>query len=358
LRAQSAICTAVTTITRTVTVAAGVFAAGHLGELTGIVAFDLVDVVLAETRSVERRLRLLPSRVGVHFVLALALFRLGYSGLWAKLTATFDEQAPCPSGKALRDLRRRLGPAPLRQLFELLSGPMGRLRTPGVYFGPYRTVAFDGCRSVNATDTERNRGWPGKLNAAAGVSGYSAIQLMTLVETCRRVPVIARLPGGSVVSLIGTVTARIITANVTVTYHDGTVYGDTYRLATTLTDHRAWPAADFDQGVLRTVGTRDHLPPATPHPAHRAGAALGRPCRPGTGDVGAASALPGAANRRHAAHPPRLSRLRNLGAARRASASRPDRSRPVSMPSWAIVCLLAAATAHASGETRADDVGR
>lgn len=28
----------------------------------------------------------------------------------------------------------------------------------------------------------------------------------------------------------------------TVTCHDGSVYGDSYRLATTLTDHRAWPA--------------------------------------------------------------------------------------------------------------------
>ena len=36
---------------------------------------------------------------------------------------------------------------------------------------------------------------------------------------------------------------RIITAEVTVTCADGTRYGGSYRLATTLTDHRAWPAA-------------------------------------------------------------------------------------------------------------------
>ena len=35
---------------------------------------------------------------------------------------------------------------------------------------------------------------------------------------------------------------RIITAAVTVTCHDGTTYGGTYRLATTLLDHRACPA--------------------------------------------------------------------------------------------------------------------
>jgi hypothetical protein len=43
-------------------------------------------------------------------------------------------------------------------------------------------------------------------------------------------------------SLIGGVKVRIITAEVTVTCHDGTTYGGSYRLAATLTDHRAWPA--------------------------------------------------------------------------------------------------------------------
>lgn len=54
-----------TAITRTVTVAGGRFAPGHLGELTAVVPFELVDAVLAETRTVQQRLRDLPSRVGV-----------------------------------------------------------------------------------------------------------------------------------------------------------------------------------------------------------------------------------------------------------------------------------------------------
>lgn len=62
------------TLTRTITVAAGVFAPGHVGELTGQVPFELTDAVLQETRTCERRLRDLPSRVGIYFVLALDLF--------------------------------------------------------------------------------------------------------------------------------------------------------------------------------------------------------------------------------------------------------------------------------------------
>src|SRR5262249_52244150 len=112
LRGQSAIRGAIQTITKTIQVAAGVFGPGHLGELTQQVPFELVDAVLAETLATQRRLRGLPSRVGGYFVLALGLFPgLGYQRVWAKLTAALPAEGP-PSAKALRDLRRRVGPAP------------------------------------------------------------------------------------------------------------------------------------------------------------------------------------------------------------------------------------------------------
>ena len=68
---------------RPITAAAGVYAPGHIGELTQYLPFELVDDVLSETKTVQRRLRDLPSRVGVYFVLALMLFpRLGYPRVW------------------------------------------------------------------------------------------------------------------------------------------------------------------------------------------------------------------------------------------------------------------------------------
>jgi transposase IS4-like protein/DDE family transposase len=293
-------------VTRTITVAAGAFAPGHLGELTRVVPFELVDAVLEETGARERRLRLLPSRVGVYFLLAMCLFpQPGYLGVWAKLTAALDRPPLAgPSPKALRELRRRLGIAPLKALFGMLAGPLGQPRTPGVMFGRYRTVAFDGCKSLKVPDTAANRAWLGKMKASLGETGYPVIQLMTLCETgtraligaafgtaatsepdwargllplldesmlvlmdrgfdagqflaevaatraqflvrlnaMRRPPVLARLPDGSVLSVIGGVRVRIIQASVTVSCHDGTSYGGSYRLATTLLDHRACPA--------------------------------------------------------------------------------------------------------------------
>jgi Insertion element 4 transposase N-terminal/Transposase DDE domain len=307
LRVQSAICAAVAAISRTITVAEGVFAPGHLGELTRVVPFELVDAVLEEAGGRERRLRLLPSRAGMYFLLAMCLFpQASYLGVWGKLTAALGGLGlGVPTPKALRDLRRRVGAAPVKALFGVLAGPLGQPRTPGIMFGRYRTVAFDGCRSIRVPDTARNRAWLGKMNAALGEAGYPLIQLMTLVETgtraligaafgspadgeatwarqllhlldasmlvlmdrgfdagdflrdvaatkaqflarvtaARRPPVLRDLPDGSFISVIGGVKVRIITAEVTVTCHDGTRYGGTYRFATTLLNHSTYPAA-------------------------------------------------------------------------------------------------------------------
>jgi hypothetical protein len=65
-------------ISRVVGVAAGPFAPGHIGELTRIVPFEMVDAVLAETRARQRRVRDLPSRVVVYLLLAP-----GCSLIWA-----------------------------------------------------------------------------------------------------------------------------------------------------------------------------------------------------------------------------------------------------------------------------------
>ena len=112
-------------ITRVVTVAGGRFAPGHLGELTQQVPFEMVDAALEETRRLQRRVRDLPARVVVYLLLAGCLFaELGYSQVWAKLTAGLGGLPfPGPAASAMTQARRRLGPGPLRALFFLLRGP-------------------------------------------------------------------------------------------------------------------------------------------------------------------------------------------------------------------------------------------
>src|SRR5439155_9948618 len=91
-----------------------------------------------------------------------------------------------PSEKALRDLRRRLGPAPMKALFEVVAGPLAQPYTPGVRFRGLRTVAFDGCSSIKVPDTDRNRCWLGRIKYRMGWAGYPTLRLMILVETGTR----------------------------------------------------------------------------------------------------------------------------------------------------------------------------
>jgi hypothetical protein len=294
-------------ITGAVTVAAGVYAPGHLGELTRYLPFGLVDDVLAQAKAVQRRLRVLPSRAGVYFVMALGMFpHLGYLRVWDKLTAGLaGMDLACPSEKALRDLRCRLGPGPLKALFEVVAGPLAQPHTPGVRFAGLRTVAFDGLNSLKVPDTGRNRLWAGKIRHRLGLAGYPALRLMTLAETGTRgllgaalgsradrdetalarrllhllgpgmlvlldrafdrnaflaeiaatgaVPlararstrtplVLGHLPDGSYLSRVDGLDVRIVEAEIAMTGADGTRIADSYRLITTLADHNAYPA--------------------------------------------------------------------------------------------------------------------
>jgi hypothetical protein len=101
-------------ITREIALAEGVFAPGHLGELTQLVPFEMVDAALVGCGAVQRRLRKLPARVVVYLLLAAALFEeCGYPAVWAKLTAALD-CLPLPkiTATALWHALARLGVRP------------------------------------------------------------------------------------------------------------------------------------------------------------------------------------------------------------------------------------------------------
>jgi Insertion element 4 transposase N-terminal/Transposase DDE domain len=308
-------------ITREIAVAEGVFAPGHLGELTQVLDFALVDAVAAETGTVQRRVRLLPTRVVIYFVLALALFEhSSYRRVWAKLTAGLVTlRLVAPTAGALTRARRRVGPAPLRALFEAVSGVVGRPSTPGVFWRGMRTVAIDAttlhvpqalCRTGSAVGFARREhtrlggrvtfGYPllrlsvlvecGTRAVIAAVSGperegekggenghaerlLHAVRAGMLVladagydswtllrdiaateaqflcrATARRTPlVLTELSDGSYLSVLGhgRLKVRIIEAWITVTWADGTVTREQWRLVTSLLDHRRYPAGDL-----------------------------------------------------------------------------------------------------------------
>ena len=134
------------------TVAAGVFVPGHLGELTRLVPFEMVDDVLTCTGRVQARVRLLPARVVIYVLLAAGLFaELGYRQVWSKLTSGLAGlSGSVPSASALRQARQRLGPQPLRALFDLIRGPTATPATQTRWRGMLLTV-LDGLSWLSLT---------------------------------------------------------------------------------------------------------------------------------------------------------------------------------------------------------------
>lgn len=294
-------------ITRVITVAGGRFAPGHLGELTQHVPFEMVDEALAATGTTQSRLRDLPSRVVVYLLLAACLFpEIGYSGVWRKLTAALqDVPTATPSDRGLAFARQRIGAAPLRWLFDLLRGPAATVRQQAIRWRGLLVCAIDGT-TLTVPDTPRTLARFTKQRGNHGGTGYPQVRLVallacgtrtvidavfgptTLGETTytprllpslgrgmilladrnfgaqdlladiaetgaqvlvrlkngRKMPVLARYRDGSYLSTLGTLRVRVIECEITISTTTGRQTG-VYRLATTLCDHREYPAGEL-----------------------------------------------------------------------------------------------------------------
>ncbi len=279
--------------------ASGVFAPGHLGELTRIVPFEMVDAALDHCRAHQRRLRSIPSRVVVYLLLAAGLFaHLGWRGIWLKLCGGLGLTAAV-TGSALWQARTRVGPGPLKALFALLAGPTaGAARWHGLLVCAIDGTLLDIPASADNRSVHRSAGatkWAGAgypqlrlvalvvagsraiLAAAFGpVSNgetkyaaqlcsamgpgqviladrlYDATRLLTAVRatgahllfrmTSKTKPVpITRLRDGTWLVRRGDLALRLIEAEITIATSEGTQTGR-YRLLTSMVNPRRYPA--------------------------------------------------------------------------------------------------------------------
>jgi hypothetical protein len=294
-------------ITRTITVARGRFAPGHLGELTQHLPFEMVDEALLATRTVQSRLRDLPSRVVVYLLLAACLFpEVGYRGVWRKLTAALTGLPIAdPTASGLAQARRRVGVAPVRWLFDLLRGPAATVGQAGTWWRGLLVCAIDGT-TLTVPDSPAVLARFTKQRGNYGGTGYPQIRLVALLACGTRtvidavfgptttgetgyaprllpslkagmilladrnfgakdligdiaatgadvlvrlkggrvMPTLARYSDGSYLSMLGALRVRVIECEITITTAAGRRTG-VYRLATTLTDHHHYPAGEL-----------------------------------------------------------------------------------------------------------------
>jgi hypothetical protein len=178
-----------------------------LGVLTTTYPPDLVDRVLAQTGRTERRHRLLPARLMVYYVLALALFSgtgmvevlrclveaLREVGTWRHPTEPW-RRWHLPAKSALVQARARLGPEPLAALFTTAARPLATPATLGAWYCTWRLMSIDGT-CLDIPDTPANAAAFGRPGASRGEHGgaFPQIRLVGLAECGTHAIVAARL---------------------------------------------------------------------------------------------------------------------------------------------------------------------
>jgi hypothetical protein len=162
-----------------------------IGVLTRVFPPELVDRVVAEAGRVEQRHRLLPARVVVYYVLAMALFAdssyeevmralvegLSWSSGWRQVWEV-------PAKGSIFKARSRLGREPLELLFEAVAGPLATAATRGAFYREWRLMSIDGtCLDVADTPAnEQEFGRPGSSRREGG-GAFPQVRLVALSET-------------------------------------------------------------------------------------------------------------------------------------------------------------------------------
>ena len=159
--------------------------------LTRVFPPELVDGVVAESGRTERRHRLLPARVVVYYVLALALFAdSSYEEVMRQLVEGLSWESgwrswwEVPSKVAIYKARQRLGREPLELLFRAVARPLASEATQGAFYRGLRLVSLDGT-CLDVADTEANVaefGRPGSSRREGG-GGFPQLRLVGLAES-------------------------------------------------------------------------------------------------------------------------------------------------------------------------------
>lgn len=158
------------------------------GFLAAFFSGSLVDRVLLESGKLERRVRLLPSKVVVYYVLAMALYASeGYRELFRLLVeglGSFDPSLPLvvPAKSAFSKARERVGSEPLKRLFEAVAVPLAEAGTAGAFYRDWRLMSVDGS-TLEVPDTPENALAFGRPGVSRGErSAFPRLKWLALAE--------------------------------------------------------------------------------------------------------------------------------------------------------------------------------
>ncbi len=157
-----------------------------LGVLSWVIPAGLVDEAVGDGLAWEMRLRSLPSRLGVYFVLDCALLSARpYPDVIRQVTGGLERALAAagwqaPATTALTGVRRRVGEKPLESVFGRLCSALSPGRAAWSHLGGLLLVAVDGT-TVEAADSPENAAAFGRPGAAGGQPPGPALRLVILI---------------------------------------------------------------------------------------------------------------------------------------------------------------------------------
>lgn len=162
-----------------------------IGVLTRTFPPATVDAVITETGRREQRNRLLPARVMVYYVMAMALFSAeAYEEVMRHLVegltwmTGWKTRWEVPTKAAIFKGRARLGAEPLRALFRSVVRPLGRPESRGVWYRTWRLMSIDGT-TLDIADTPENEQFFGRPATSRGgeSSAFPQMRVTVLAES-------------------------------------------------------------------------------------------------------------------------------------------------------------------------------
>ena len=170
-----------------------------LGVIAKFFPADRVHEVLKQTKRASVRERDLPAQVVVYYVIALALYmRSSYREVLRCLLEgvqwLLDPSAAVKvAGKSgISQARSRLGPEPLKKLYEAIVAPIAEKRTQGAWYRHWRLISLDGS-TLDTADTVENEKAFGRPGASRGSSAFPKLRFVALLESGTHVLWAARM---------------------------------------------------------------------------------------------------------------------------------------------------------------------
>jgi len=157
-----------------------------MGLLSRTFTPELVGFVVDEAGAREERTRSLPSSLMVYFVLTMWLFTGdGYGLVLRELVENWPRRAserwrPARTG-SLTNARKRVGPGPLRLLFDHVAGTCGTPATPGAFWRGLRLTSWDGTL-FDVPASEANAAAYTRSSNGSGPGPFPQVRLLALVE--------------------------------------------------------------------------------------------------------------------------------------------------------------------------------